>query len=101
MKKFLGMCVLRDCAHLTIFNSRLIESTVTRFGLVDVMRMPTSITSGVQKQVDSEGETFEAPYSQLVDLLLYMANTLRPDILFEVARVWALFALNQECLIGK
>lgn len=64
----------------------MIDSTVTRFELLDAEAIPTPIARGVRIELDEEGEPFEWPYSKVVDVLLYLANTARPDISFAVAR---------------
>lgn len=77
MTTFLGICVDYNEAKgiLNISNEPLIDGSLWRFGLADADLNPTLVASGMRIELDKFGKSLTGPYSELVGVLLYLANT--------------------------
>lgn len=63
----------------------------------------TPVASGVRMKLDEDEMTYESPYSELVGVLLYLANTVRPDISFIVGRLPRFFSnpKSSQCVADR
>ena len=83
---FLGILVERNMEKGTIkiHNSAMINSWISKFRMEDAKVISTPLPDGtdVFKSQNSNMNMTEVPYRELSGSLLYLANTVRPDISF-------------------
>lgn len=80
------MCVDHSLKNgtLRITNQPRIQSTLQRFCMEEAKTVLTPVSSGVRLEPDEDREPCGGPDYELVEVLLYLANTVRPDILLVV-----------------
>lgn len=95
MTSFLCMYVVpfKENNTLQFSNQPLLNSKLTRFCLSDAKTVPTPVPSGVQNEMDEDGESLVSPHSELVRVFLYFVKKVRPDISFAVGRLARFFSV--------
>ena len=90
-QSYLGIWITRDRAHQCIWidQEAYIDSTLSRFHLMDANNTKTPLPAGVHltKLETPSSTNLRTEYQQLISTLLYVALGTRPDIAFAVTRL--------------
>lgn len=83
---FWGMRVHHDHIQDTLNTSShaLVDDTLLRFNTAGANTVPTPNVSGMRIEEDEEAESFNGPFFEQIGVLLYLSNTVRPDVSFDV-----------------
>lgn len=87
VERFMGISITQGREGISISNPQLSESIATRLNMAEAKSTTTPIASGSVINKDEDGRRVDAPYQELIGVLLYLANTVRPDISFSVGKL--------------
>ena len=80
---FLGIQVERTASHMKLFQKKMINKILTKFGMEECNGSKTPMETNFQD--DGQEEIIKVPYRELVGSLLYISNATRPDITHSVS----------------
>ena len=72
---------------ITLSQSHYVDKILSRFGYVDSKPSPTPYDPSVILRKNKKNAKDQPRYSQIIDSLMYLASTTRPDILFAVSKL--------------
>lgn len=87
--KFHGMSKIYDEQHgtLKIASQSMLDATLELFNMTAANTVSTAVNSGTQIEEENDGEPFFEPYAELVGVLLYVSNTVLPDISYGAGKL--------------
>jgi hypothetical protein len=84
----LNIMLLRDdIGGITLLQSHYVEKVLSRFGYRDSKSLPTPYDPILLFQKNQKDARDQLKYSQIIDTLMYLASTMRPDISFAMSKL--------------
>nr|AAT44242.1 putative ubiquitin carrier protein [Oryza sativa Japonica Group] len=83
----LNIKLIRGENRITLLQSHYVEKILNRFGYIDSKPSPTPYDPSLLLRKNKRIARNQLEYSQIIGLLMYLANATRPDISFAVSKL--------------